>query len=98
MIYLRQFNDSFCEGIEYYNSIHPKLAARFVAAVDLALGQIMKYPKIGRQFRNYRAYLLKDFPYSICYSESSEGELRGLVLFHHKQKEPFIGGRRGRAE
>jgi plasmid stabilization system protein ParE len=64
MIYLRPFNDSFCRAVDFYNAIHPKLATRFVKEVEAALEQISKYPKIGRAFPKYRAWMLKEFPYS----------------------------------
>ena len=91
MIYLQPFNESFCRAIDFYNATHPKLAARFVNEVKTALEQIAKYPKIGRAFPKYRAWMLKEFPYSICYCENEDGNLYGLVLFHHKQKEPRVG-------
>lgn len=90
MIYLQSFNESFCRAVEYYNAIHPKLATRFVNEVDAALQRISKFPKIGRALPKYRAWMLKEFPYSICYCEHADGNLYGLVLFHHKQKEPHL--------
>ena len=90
MKYLLPFHESFCRAIDYYNSIDPKLAIRFVNDVEQRLAQIIRFPKIGRLLPKYRALMLKEFPYSICYYENPEGDLYGLVLFHHKQKEPRI--------
>ena len=90
MKYLQPFHESFCRAIDYYNSIDPKLATRFLNDVEQVLAQIRKFPKIGRSLPKYRVLRLKEFPYSICYYEKPEGNLYGLVLFHHKQKEPRI--------
>jgi plasmid stabilization system protein ParE len=90
MKYLHPFYESFCRAIDYYKAIDRRLAASFVKEVESALKQIIKFPKIGRAFPKYRVLLLKNFPYSVCYYQNSEGELYGLVLFHHKQKEPDL--------
>jgi plasmid stabilization system protein ParE len=91
MIYLKSFNESLCLAVDYYNAIDRKVATRFVNEVDTALRQISKFPKSGRAFPKYRTMMLKEFPYSICYCEHTDGNLYGLVLFHHKQKEPYFG-------
>lgn len=91
MIYLRPFSESLYRAIDYYKSIHPKVAARFTDELESALLTIGKFPKIGHVHPKYRAFALKNFPYSICYYQDLEGFLYGLVLFHHKQKEPYFG-------
>jgi len=90
MKHLRPFHESLCRAVDYYDGIDPNLAMRFIQEVDRAVEQIRRFPKIGRAFPKYRMLVLKDFPYSICYYEKPQGMLYGLVLSHHKQKEPRI--------
>jgi len=91
MRFLRPFEESFCRAVDYYNAIDKNLASRFVDAVEKAQTEIASFPKIGKPVKNYRVLLLKEFPYSLCYYENPPGELVGLVLYNHKQKEPEIG-------
>jgi len=88
MRFLRAFDESFCQAVDYYGGIDGKIASRFVDAVERAQMEIIRFPKIGKSVKSYRVLLLKEFPYSLCYYENPPGELVGLVLFHHKQKDP----------
>lgn len=90
MKFLTTFSEDFLNAVDYYAAIDKKLARRFIEAVDCAQREIIRFPKIGKPAKNYRAFLLQEFPYSICYREDLEGDLVALVLFHHKQKEPRI--------
>jgi len=88
MKYLAAFHESLCRGLDYYKSIDGKLALRFLNEVEAALEKIRQFPKIGKAMPKYRVLILKEFPYSICYYEKPQGTLYGLVLYHHKQKQP----------
>ncbi len=88
MIFLRSFNRTFETAVEYYLAADKSVARRFIDAVDHAQKQIVRFPKIGKFLKSYRALSLTGFPYSFCYSETLEGEPVAIVLYHHKQKEP----------
>ena len=90
MRFLTTFSESFLQAVDYYAAIDSKLARRFIETVDRAQRKIAQFPKLGKPAKNYRALLLQEFPYSICYREDLDGEFVALVLFHHKQKKPGI--------
>jgi len=85
MKFLRSFNQALVKAVDYYKAIDPKLANRFVDAVDAAVKSVIEFPRIGRQIKNGREYLLKGFPYSFCYQEDFEGNLAASTLFHYKK-------------
>ena len=85
MKFLRSFNQALVEAVDYYKAIDPRLAKRFVDAVDEAQKSIDAFPKIGRLIKNGRECLLRDFPYSFCYQEELDGNLVASTLFHYKK-------------
>jgi hypothetical protein len=88
MKYHSLFSQSLFEAIDHYYAIDRKLARRFVAAIDEAKEEILRFPKIGRALRRCRIVHLRDFPFRLCYRENFEGELVIVALVHHKQRGP----------
>jgi len=91
MRFLRSFHVSFHCAVDYYNAIDKSIARRFIAAVDRAQRDIVRFPKIGKPIKNGREYLLSGFPYSFCYQEDLEDEPVAVRLFHYKQDGPRLG-------
>lgn len=87
MKYLSTFNQGLFDAIAHYKAIDPVLAKRFVEAVDQARIHIERFPKSGNQRKNFRSWLIRDFPYRFCYRENLDGELVAITLFHHRQLE-----------
>ena len=90
MRFFRSFHVSFHHAVHYYEAIDKKLARRLIEAVDRAQRDIIRFPKIGKQIKNGREYLLTGFPYSFCYQEDLDGEPVAVRLFHYKQNGPRI--------
>ena len=88
MRFLSTFEDSFAITVDYYKSIDQPLARRFIDAVDEAMNQIDRFPKIGKQTSSYRLLPVKGFPFSFCYDIDAKGPI-GLVLHHHSSMKPI---------
>jgi plasmid stabilization system protein ParE len=87
MRFLSTFEDSFAITVDFYKSIDRALAKRFIDAVDEAMDQIDRFPKIGKQTSSYRLLPVKGFPFSFCYDIDTRGAV-ALVLHHSSMKPP----------
>ena len=82
---------SFHRAVNHYDAIDKNIARRFIDAADRAQRNIVRFPQIGKPIKNGREYLLRDFPYSLCYLGDLDGEPVAVRLFHYKQVGPKLG-------
>ena len=75
----------FLAEVHFYNRQNPRLAARFVAAVEEATARAATFPLAGSPFsKNTRRVLLKGFPFAVVYRPTDE-EIVVFALANHSR-------------
>jgi toxin ParE1/3/4 len=79
--------DDIAEAARWYEGRSPGLGARFLAAMDAALGQAREAPERYPQvFRDVRRVLVADFPYAAYYAV--RGDVVHVVACMHGRRDP----------
>jgi len=79
--------DDVFEAIDYYMSIDPDLAFRFVAEAEAAFAFARQYPRAGRTlYTKYRRVALGRFPYLVCYR--IVGSVVRVLAVVHVRRDP----------
>ena len=82
------------DAAQYYLSVEPILAERFVAAVEEARDQLLIHPEMAPLVsRGVRRKIVNGFPYAVFYSIQAEG-IRILAIGHQRRRPSFWRGRR----
>ena len=76
------------EAVDFYTRQGPGLAARFIAEVEHALGQIVQFPEAAAPVHGgLRRKLLPSYPFSLIY-RLTDTQIRVLAVAHQKRR-PF---------
>jgi len=79
--------------IRYYKERQPGLQNRFVAAVEEAIGRILKHPERWRRIEpEIQRCLTRTFPYAVIYSV--QGDTIFIIAVAHGSREPGYWKRR----
>jgi plasmid stabilization system protein ParE len=77
----------FIEARDFYDSLAFGLGEKFVLDLEYAVNRLSENPLMFPiKFVNYRAALLRKFPYSIIFKAVSREEIIILAIAHQKRK------------
>ena len=81
------------EAAHYYGLESPPLRVAFLDAIDVALAELLEYPKSAPVVRgNIRRKLIRRFPYSLL-DTLRPGEIRILAVMHQSRRPFYWRGR-----
>jgi toxin ParE1/3/4 len=76
------------EAVEWYKNRSKRTAERFASAVDAVFDQLLLQPDFyGRYDDNFRAAILKNFPYIVVYHVEPSGRVL-IIAVAHTSREP----------
>lgn len=78
------------EPKQHYRSQNPAAALRFEDELDAAIAAILAAPKRSAIWRRgMRRFLMRKFPFAICYIYLSPDLVRIVIVRHHSQRRGF---------
>lgn len=81
------------EAADFYDQRSRDLGEDYIAAVERAGWLLLENPAVGEQYsEEYRAFPLRDFPYTMYY-ESIDRGIRVVAVFHQSRGSRFIHSR-----
>jgi len=81
------------DAADFYAQQDPGLDARFIAEVERALGQIVRFPEAAPPVRSHlRRKELPGYPFSLIYT-LTDTQIRVLAVAHHKRRPLYWQGR-----
>ena len=76
------------EAVEWYEFQSVGLGRKLVAEIDAAISLIERFPKAWHRLsKRARSHRLNRFPYSLIYTEISDGNI-AVVAFVHQHRQP----------
>lgn len=79
----------FTAAAQYYESQRPGLGIDFIAAMDEAMDDLLRFPHRWRVIEHdVRRGLLRRFPYAFHYWEKTTGEELEILAINHSKRHP----------
>ena len=76
------------EAVEWYEFQSAGLGGKLLAEIDAAIALIERFPKAWHKLsKRTRSHRLNRFPYSLIYTEVSEGDI-AVIAFVHQHRRP----------